>query len=46
LYDIPAAEKGKGMKFCMRVCLLSGQGFSLLLFWRSKVKVTRDKKRT
>ena len=26
--DFPAAERARGVKFCMRVGLLSGQGFS------------------
>jgi len=43
--DFSVAERDRGVKFCMRVGLLSGQVFSPFGGQRSKVKVTRDKKR-
>jgi len=44
--DFSVAEKARGVKFCVRVGLLSGQVFSHFGNQRSKVKVTRDKKCT
>jgi len=41
--DFSAAEKGRGVKFCMPVRLISGLVFSHYGGQRSKVKVTRDK---
>jgi len=43
--DFSAAEKDRGVKFCTRVGLLSGQVFSYFGCQRPKVKVTGDKKR-
>ena len=44
-YGFLSGGKDKGVKFCMRVRLLSRQVFSHFGGQRSKVKVTRDKKR-
>ena len=41
--DFSAAEKARGVKFCVRVGLLYGQVFSPFGGQRSKVKVTSDK---
>ena len=43
--DFSAAEKGSSVKFCLRVRLLSAMTFFHFAGQRSKVKVTRNKKR-